>query len=268
MTPLSEVQWWCVADGEPWSGAWRGYPGVWLFVGLLAATLAWLHRREGGGGPAARRRADGRERRRLAASTGAVLLLWLTLDWPVGPLGTGYLASVHALQFLSLACVVPMLLLAGVGGRATDAVARRPMVNAVVFALTVAATHVPAVVDALMATQGGAMAIDLAWLASGLLFWWPVVRGSPAPRWSAPPARMLYVFAGTQPHLLIAVWLLVGEFPHYAIYELAPRALPLGALLDQQLAGAVMLVGMLPIVFGTISVLYFRWARSAAVAER
>ena len=41
----------------------------------------------------------------------AVALLWLTLDWPVGPLGTGYLAWVHALQFVSLGMVVPPLLL-------------------------------------------------------------------------------------------------------------------------------------------------------------
>ena len=32
----------------------------------------------------------------------AVVLVWMALDWPGGPLGTGYLASVHAAQFLVL----------------------------------------------------------------------------------------------------------------------------------------------------------------------
>ena len=44
----------------------------------------------------------------------AVVLVWLTLDWPGGPLGTGYLASVHAAQFLVLAMVAPPLLLRGI----------------------------------------------------------------------------------------------------------------------------------------------------------
>src|SRR5262245_34221718 len=51
---------------------------------------------------AARRRV-----KRFSRSPAGAVLLWLTLDWPVGPLGTGYLASVHPLQFISLAMVVP-----------------------------------------------------------------------------------------------------------------------------------------------------------------
>ena len=30
------MTWWCAASSEPWSWAWRAYPGVWLFIALLA----------------------------------------------------------------------------------------------------------------------------------------------------------------------------------------------------------------------------------------
>ena len=45
----------------------------------------------------------------------AVILLWVTLDWPVGPLGAGYLMWVHAAQFILLAMVLPPVFLLGLG---------------------------------------------------------------------------------------------------------------------------------------------------------
>lgn len=267
---IQDVQWWCVAQGTPWTGEWRAYPGVWLFVAAVAVLVRGLHRRgyRGSAGSAGRRGHPG-------AAAAAVLLLWGTLDWPVGPLGSGHLAAVHAVQFLSLAMVVPLLLLAGMGTAGLHGLARRPswgrvlglltnpFATSVGFALVVVVTHVPTVVDALMASQLGAFALDVAWLGSGLLFWWPVVLDAPRRPGFTAPLKMPYVFFGTQPHLFIGFWLLTSAFPRYAIYELAPRVTSgLTALLDQQIAGAIMLLGMLPIVLGALSVLFFRWSRS------
>ena len=30
------MTWWCSATGEPWTWAWKAYPGVWLFLAVLA----------------------------------------------------------------------------------------------------------------------------------------------------------------------------------------------------------------------------------------
>ena len=105
----------------------------------------------------------------------------------------------------------------------------------------------------------GAFALDLAWFLSGLAFWWPVVIDMPIRGHFGPPMRMLYLFAGTQAHLYLSMWLLLAEFPAYSIFELAPRVTGLSALEDQQVAG-----GPLPKIGGTYvlprnSVAFLRW---------
>jgi cytochrome c oxidase assembly factor CtaG len=255
------MQWWCSATGEPWTWAWQSYPGVWAFV-VVVAIAAWRLMRRGGL----------RAGQRISAFV-ALALLWITLDWPVGPLGTGYLAWVHALQFVSLGMVVPPLLLNGLPrarvhallerhegvGRVVAAVTQ-PLVAAVAFTLTMVVTHVPRVVDSVMQFQLGAFALDTAWLVSGLVFWWPIVVRYPVREGFGPIFRILYIFLGTQAHLFIAMWLLLSKFPVYATYELAPRVTSLSALQDQQVAGGIMIAVAEPIVFAFIAVVFFRWA--------
>ena len=263
------MQWWCSATGEPWTWAWRAYPGVWAFVLVVAWSSARLVRL----GPPS---SGGR-----GSAIVALLLLWLTLDWPAGPLGTGYLAWVHAFQFISLGMVVPPLLLralprerigAGLGTRrstaAVVAAVSHPVVAALLFTITMVVTHVPRVVDAVMQYQLGAFALDLAWLVSGLVFWWPVVVRWPAREGFSPILRILYIFLGTQAHLFIAMWLLLSDFPVYATYELAPRVSSLSALQDQQVAGGIMIAVAEPIVFAFIGHVFFKWAREQEAADR
>ena len=261
MIGTPRVQWWCSATGAPWDWSWRAYPGVWL---LAAVVAAWLwHARHG---PARSGVASARPTRwRSAAAWLGVALLWLTLDWPIGPLGAGYLASVHAMQFLALAMFIPPLLLVGVHpdrplGLGQRVASIHPLVPMLLFTIVMLVTHLPRVVDGFMSSQLGAFALDASWLVAGLAFWWPlVIRRSGGVRFPA-PMRMLYLFFGTQVHLYIAMWLLLAEFPVYATYELAPRVTGLSALQDQQVAGGLMLGLGGPFVLAAITVLFFRWA--------
>jgi cytochrome c oxidase assembly factor CtaG len=273
--------WWCSARGIPWDGSWQAYPGVWLFS-IAIGVLFWRIRSRDPLPPSipSVRSAPSAPWWRRAAIPAGTLLLWITLDWPLGPLGTGYLASVHSAQFLLLAMVVPPVLLLGVDRRRIeDALSRhprlaravgavtQPLVAIVAFAVTMVLTHLPAVVDALMATQVGAFALDVAWFGSGLLFWWPVIVRVPERSHFPPLMRMLYLFFGTQPHLYIAMWLLSADFPAYATYELAPRVIALSAVTDQQIAGALMLAFGATYVIGVISVMFFQWSGSHRVEE-
>ena len=264
------VQWWCSARGLPWDGSWQAYPGVWLFV-LAVGALFWPLRLHGPNGTSPRASRPSHPLRRAAFPL-ALALLWLTLDWPVGPLGAGYLASVHSVQFLMLAMVVPPLLLLALDReRIRELLARHPVAALVVrkltqplfamilFAVTMVLTHLPGIVDGFMATQPGAFALDFAWLAAGFVFWWPVVIRVPERPHFPPLVQMLYLFFGTQPHLYIAMWLLGADYPSYGTYELAPRVTALSALTDQQIAGALMLAFGATYVLGAITVLYFRW---------
>ena len=259
--------WWCSARGIPWDGSWQAYPGVWLFCiafGMALWALRPAHLSFGW---------------RHAAILGGAILLWLTLDWPVGPLGAGYLVWVHTGQFLMLAMLIPPLVLLGVDRQAiARALERRPAVlravaavtqpvfAIVVFAVTMVLTHLPPVVDGLMASQAGAFALDMLWLLAGLIFWWPVIVRVPEREHFPPLLQMLYLFFGTQPHLLIAMWLLAADFPVYATYELAPRATGLSAVIDQQIGGAIMLGFGATYILGAITVLFFRWSAQSREA--
>ena len=88
------IQWWCAATGLPWTWAWQWYPGVHLALIVAAVWWWWL----------------GRRQQWAARPWGWFAAAWIgmlvTLDWPVGKLGAGYLASVHTLQFLLLTLLV------------------------------------------------------------------------------------------------------------------------------------------------------------------
>jgi putative membrane protein len=258
------VTWWCSATGEAWSWSWRGYPGVWLLVALLAL---WYWR-------ALRRSAGGPIRPSPWFITG-LLCIWLSLDWPIGTLGAGYLASVHTVTYILLALVAPPCLILGLPRpgvlRAISSpiwgpvlrLTARPLFALVLFNGVLLSTHVPAVVDGLMASQIGAFAIDTGWLLGGMALWWPVM-GPPELVTMRRPMKMAYLFASTLLPIIPSAFLTFAEYPLYATYELAPRVVPiLTAQQDQQVAGLLMkVVGDLPIWFA-FGVIFFRWARES-----
>lgn len=263
-----EIQWWCAAQTATWTWEWRAYPGVWLFMLLLIGTFVALlrHVRRMGVGPALRPR-------RTALGWIGLVVVWIALDWPVGTLGGGYLASLHGVQFLLLASLAPPLLLLGVPGEAVRDLAfegragrllRRithPMITLLTFSVIVIATHLPAVSDPLMASQLGAMVIDLAWLGGGLLYWWPIA-GPAVPRPGfVPLVRMLYLFASTVLMTGPGAFITFAELPLFATYELAPRIGTITALGDQRLMGLMMKVGGGIITWTAISITFYRWQR-------
>lgn len=260
------MQWWCSAQGVPWEWSWSAYPGVWLFMLVLAGALWLAHHRAG-----ARR-----EGWRVSMLVQGVLALWIALDWPVGALGAGYLASLHMLQFLLIALVAPPLLLLGVhrevwarlqagGTPAWLTAVTTPLFSLILLNVTVALTHVPAIADPLMETQLGSFGIDLAWFISGTLFWWPVVAPVPdRPRFPH-PLRIGYLVLGimfSPVSIALASVLVFNEHPLFATYELAPRVGGFDAISDHQVAGLLMSVGGATITILAATVLFFRWVRA------
>ncbi len=236
-------------------------------VGLLA--VAGFGLRRASGGPAGEL-GSGAESWRVAAWSAGVIALWVALDWPVGAL-SGYLASAHMLQYLLVALVAPPLLLLGVPvgawrrleGRPrlvrTIHAVTHPLVALAVFQLIVFYTHLPSVVDRLMATPAGSFAIDMLWLAGGLVFWWPVVAPVPKRSRFGYPLKMGYLFLSTVLNTMPYAFLTFGSLPFYGVYELAPPVGSLGPRQDQQLAGLMMKVGGGFILWTGITTLFFRW---------
>jgi hypothetical protein len=174
------VSFWCSATGVAWTWQWRAYPGVWLFIILMAFGM-WAWNRAGG-------RAAGRAPRPVhPAFVGGLIVLWLSLDWPIGALGA---LPRHP-------CSVPAH---GPGGAAH---ARGPIAGRAGVAGTESPRHRQEVChhsgagpifgrrprDTSAALSIGhrwrrswpIMAIDLS-DRRRLVFWWPVIRNVPQPR--------------------------------------------------------------------------------------
>jgi len=196
----------------------------------------------------------------------------------LGPLGAGYLASVHIVQFLLVGLIAPSLILLGLPPATYQGLERHPKLLAVIRELTsplvalvifnvgISITHWPSVVDFLMATQLGAMTSDLLWFTFGLIFWWPVIALVPERPQFSPLAKMLYLAVNivlVRPPVLI---MLLAEHPVYATYELAPPIRGIFALEDQQFAGGIMKLGSSWILMiGISAVLYQWWKREREV---
>lgn len=269
------MTWWCTATREPWSWSFRAYPGIWaamIGIGLLYA-LAW-RRRMRDHTPTA----DDRRRRRFFVL--GLATLWLATDWPLGALGAGYLASAHMLQYVLTTLVAAPLLLLGtpewMARRCTDRLRisralpwlSKPLVAGIAFNLTLMATHAPVIVDPLRASQFGSMAMDVIWLISGLVLWLPVINPVRELRHPSAPVRCVYLFlaCGVIP-MIPGGMLTFATYPLYATYELAPRVVDLSATEDQQMAGILMKVGNVPIVWGTMLVIFVRWVRRSEMFD-
>jgi len=283
------VRWWCSALlGQPWTWQWQAYPGVWLFVLGLGTAYVWALRsspmRHGRGraaptrGPVA---ADERPTcaREIALFALGLAALWAGADWPIGVLASGYLLSAKTLQYLLIGYVAPGLMLLGtprwmlrrmIRGRVAFAVARaltRPLLPLAVVNGVLVATHLPVVVDNLAGSQWWTFVLDLVVIGAGLIFWWPALGRLPELQPMSYGARIGYlglnVFLPTVP----ASFFTFSQYPIYALYELAPRVNGISAVADQRVAGLIMKTCGGALLFGTMTVMFFRWYRHEADVE-
>lgn len=266
------MRFWCSQRYEDWSWVPRPYLGVWLIVALLAVSRHLSLRRF-----EARVGRPGVTRRQTVWFWMGVVSFWLASDWPVGSLGAGYLLSVHMAQFLLYTFLVaPLLVLSLPEWRMRQLVARLHLhgtlmaVTRILPAMLIAngiliATHAPWLVDTLRVTQVGSFLLDVVWLAGGVLLWLPVISPMEEHRVRSVPMRCVYLFgaAGLTP-MIPGGFFTFARYPLFRIYELAPRV-GVSALTDQQIAGAMMSVGSMPVIWVVMVVI---WARWAAAEER
>lgn len=262
------MRWWCSQLFEPWTWTPQPYLGVWaIMTGLVVARWRAL-----------------RTRRKVTGSAGVtgrqqlwfwlgLIAFWVASDWPVGTLGAGYLAWVHMLQYLVYTFVAaPLLLLSVPEWWARRVLARwrlyrvaawfsRPLYAAIVANAILIATHAPWTVDRLRVSQAGSFTLDAVWFLGGLALWLPVISPLVEHRVAPAPLRCIYLFgaAGLTP-MIPGGFLTFANAPLYRTYELAPR-IGIDALADQQLAGAIMKVGAVPVIWAVIAVIWLRWAQ-------
>jgi putative membrane protein len=240
---------------------------VWvLFAGIEAAYLAVvLRHRRGRGGE------DREWGRRATFFSLGVLVLWVGADWPIHDLAERYLYSVHMVQHLLFSLVAPPLLLAGMPPWLLRGLLRprpihrafrfftRPLVALILFNGVLLFTHWPAVVDVSVRSEGLHFGLHVVLVFSALAMWWPVMSPMPEMPPLSPPGQMLYLFLQSLAPTIPASFLTLGSTLLYPVYGTFPRIWGISAHSDQLVAGLIMKLAGGAILWGFITVIFFRW---------
>ena len=217
-------------------------------------------------------------RRQIAWFVTGLVLLLLMESWPIHDIGEGSLYSVHMIEHLVIALIVPPAMLKGMPGwflrllvkpiLPTLRVATKPVVALIAFNATLAFIHAPAIVDLSITNEFAHFAIHASLLMTGALMWWPVIGPIPDLPKMAPFMAMGYLFLQSLVPTIPASFLTFAEKPVYTIYETLPRLWGFSALDDQVLSGLIMKVGGGLILWTAITVIFFRWAGESERADR
>jgi cytochrome c oxidase assembly factor CtaG len=232
-----------------------------VYAGLVAAFLghAWL----------ARRAPDAEPKHSLYFGLG-LLTLWVALETPIDTISDYYLDSVHMLQHVLLGFVAPPLMLLGLSPNMVTQLRRVPGLRAItepVPAQLIAGSvmigwHIPYLYDATLVSPSLHVVEHLTFIAGGLVMYWPMLEAtSTGARWRmSPAAKLVYMLVATLPQDAVALVLLFSRVPFYEFYTHVPRLIAsLTPLIDQTLAGAVLMVlGKATLAVAAMTV-FFRW---------
>jgi putative membrane protein len=261
---------------SPWR--FQAHPEVWLLVASIVGLALYATRVIGpkmvrGGEPVV----TGRQRGWFIA---AVVMLWVSADWPLHDIGEQYLYFVHMAQHLVLTMIVPPLfllatptwlarLIVGDGWFAGKIVRRlcHPVVAGLLFNAVFVFVHWPPTVNTSVDVAPVHFALHLLLFGSALLMWMPVCGPLPELRLSL-PGQMFYLFAQSIIPTIPSAWLIFAEKPVYHAYDTAFRLWGIDAVTDQQVAGVMMKLGEAFYIWGLILVLFFKWSSRHMEAER
>lgn len=199
-----------------------------------------------------------------------ILTLWLALETPIDTLSDYYLDSVHMLQHVLLGFVAPPLMLLGLSPGMIARLVRVPGVRAItepvpaqlIAGAVMLGWHVPALYDATLYSGSLHIVEHLMFIAGGLVMYWPMLEATSShARWTlSPPGKLLYMLVATLPQDAVALALLFSRVPFYEYYTHVPRLVgSITPLVDQTLAGAVLMVtGKATLSVAALAV-FFRW---------
>ena len=192
-----------------------------------------------------------------------LFLIWLAIASPLSALDHEMLTAHMVQHLLLMTFAAPLILLgapaktllyglphrlAQVMGRAFQSAGLRQVWSALTHpvicwmgaASTLVAWHIPAVFVLGLRSQMWHGIEQVSFLASGLLFWWPVVQPwRSASKWPE-SSLLVYLFLATVPCDILSGFLVFCERVVYPVYFSSSQPFGLSAMEDQQTAGALM----------------------------
>ncbi len=211
-------------------------------------------------------------RRHVASFLGALLVLFAALNGPLHNLSDSYLFSAHMAQHLVLTLLFPPLLLYGTPAwvvrpilkpRWVMAAARaltRPVPAAAVFTVPIVLWHIPRFYEAALRHHNLHILQHLIFLATAVVMWWPILSPVPELPRLPYPGQMLYLFLLGIPMSVTGALIALSEGVLYPFYAAAPRVWEVAPLADQQIGGLLMWVPGGLVLWGAMTVVWFRWS--------
>lgn len=250
--------------------------GTIVTLGLILVGATYLRADDRVRAARSGRRVRGRRRFLFLAG---LAVIFVALESPIDT-GAQTSFSIHMVQHLLLTMVAAPLLVVGapltVTLQAWPGIARRriiivlhsvpmrllagPLVAWALFFAVMWVSHFSPVYEATLKSEWIHAAEHLAYLATALLFWMPVVGADPAPGPISYPARILYLFLAmpAMAFLGLAIFSTRGVlYPSYAAVEGTARALT-----DQRVAGALMWTGGMFLIVPALVLVLLEWMRA------
>ncbi|MGH3827818.1 MAG: cytochrome c oxidase assembly protein [Pseudonocardiaceae bacterium] len=219
---------------------------------------------------------------RTAAWLGGCAVLLVATSSGVGTYAPAVF-SVHMVQHMLLATLIPVLLILGHGVTLTLAAVptrtserlvslldapvvrgiRHPALAWTAVALTLFGLYPTGLFGAVLQDHWAHLAMTTAFLGTGLALFWPVLGHSLPGRGLPPVGRIVMVFAVMALHAAFSAWLLSRATPVAEAFYASLRLPFVPDLLTDQRRGAVLgwALGELPVVI-TVLALVMRWTRA------
>src|SRR6267154_2320293 len=231
----------------------------WIAAGLILVALVYLR------GLLRLRRLDldGVQAWHTGGFILGLFLIWLAIASPLSSLDHESLTA-HMVQHLLLMTFAPPLILLGasvktllyglphrlvqVMGRLCQSAGVHHVLRALAHpaicwlgaAGTLVAWHIPGVFVLGLRSQNWHGIEQASFLATGLLFWWPVVQPLPTSLKWPESSILLYLFLAILPCDILSGFLVFCDRVVYPVFLSSTRSFGLSALEDQQCAGALM----------------------------
>ncbi|MER5769599.1 cytochrome c oxidase assembly protein [Streptomyces sp. NPDC001985] len=234
-------------------------PDAFFLTGCLLALALY-----GWGVLRLRRRGDAWQPGRTLFFVAGVLTVALAMCTKLNDYGM-VMFSVHMVQHMIISMVSPILLLLGapvtlalralpVAGRGRTGprelllallqsrymkIVTHPAFTIPLFIASLYGLYFTPLFDLLMESKPGHIAMMVHFLATGLVFFWPIMGVDPGPHRPGYVMRMLELFAGMPFHAFFGIALMMASEPMVGAYASPPASLGIDALADQNAAGGI-----------------------------